>query len=37
MLRRTPTTVEAGAARPMLVRLALGWMLMKQAMGRRTR
>ena len=32
-----PTRVEIGAARPIFVRLALGWMLMKYASGRRTR
>ena len=31
-----PTAVETGAARPIFVRLAFGWMLMKYASGRRT-
>lgn len=37
MFRTMPTMVETGAARPILVRLALGWMLIKYAMGRRTK
>ena len=31
-----PTTVEVGADRPIIVRLALGWMLIIYAIGRRT-
>ena len=35
-MSRMPTTVEVGADRPLIVRLALGWMLIIYAMGRRT-
>ena len=37
MFRMMPTIVETGAARPIFVRLASGWILMKYASGRRTR
>ena len=36
MFNKMPTAVEVGADRPIIVRLALGWILIIYAMGRRT-
>ena len=37
MFRMIPTVVDTGAARPIFVRLASGWILIKYAIGSRTR
>ena len=37
MFRIIPTVVDTGAARPIFVRLASGWILIKYAIGSRTR